>query len=62
MGLIIWIAINVRRLVDLLHYMDDTFGYEYDHVLILYEPYGVYLPSKQAALLTLSDDVGLPHE
>jgi len=61
-GVIIWIAINVWGLADLLHYMDDTFGYEYDHVLVFYEPYGIYLPLKQAALLPLWDDVGLPHE
>jgi len=42
--------------------MDDTFRYEYDHTLIFYEPYNDYLPLKQAALLTLWDDVGLPHE
>jgi len=62
MGLIIWIAINVWGLLDLLHYMDDAFGYEYDHRLVLYKPYNKYLPSKQAALLTLWDEVGLPHE
>jgi len=31
-------------------------------VLVLYEPYSIYLPSKQAALLTLWDDVGLLHK
>ena len=62
MGLIIWITINVWGLLDLLHYMDNAFGYEYDHRLVLYKPYNKYLPSKQAALLTLWDEVGLPHE
>jgi len=62
MGLVIWIAINMQGLADLLHYMDDTFGYKYEHVLVYYKPYNDYLPSKQAALLTLWDDIGLPHE
>ena len=62
MGLIIWISINVWGLEDLLHYMDNTFGYEYDHRLIFYKPYNEYFPSKQAMLLTLWDKVGLPHE
>ena len=62
MGLIIWIAINVCGLLDLLNYMDNVFSYEYDHKLILYKPYNKYFPSKQAVLLTLWDEVGLPHE
>jgi len=62
MRLITWITIHVRGLDDLLHYMDDMFGDEYNHTLVYYEPYNAYYPSKQAALLMLWDDIGLPHE
>ena len=61
MGLVIWIAIHVRNLLD-LHYMDNIFGYEYDPMLVYYTPYNDYLPEKQARLLSLWDEIGLPHE
>jgi len=53
---------NIWGLEDLLHYMDNTFGYEYDHKLIFYEPHNDHFSLKQAALLTLWDDIGLPHK
>ena len=42
--------------------MDDMFWYEYDHMLVFYRPYNDYFSLKQATLLTLWDDVGLPYE
>ena len=59
---ILWVAIHDHRLTDLLAYIDDTFGYEYDPVLDFYEPYNHYMPKKQAALLRIWDQIGLPHE
>jgi len=44
MGLIIWITINVCIFLDLLHYMDNVFGYEYNP--IFYAPYNDYLLAK----------------
>ena len=47
MGLVIWIALHVKNLPDILHYMDDTWSYEMDSSLQLYEPYNELYPSKQ---------------
>ncbi|KAF8580167.1 hypothetical protein K439DRAFT_1265635, partial [Ramaria rubella] len=60
-GLIIWIAIHVIHVTDLLHYMDDTWSYEMNETLTLYEPYESYYPLKQVQLLRLWDILGLPH-
>jgi len=62
MGLISWIGIYVYAIEDLLHYMDDTFTYNTNPALQYYPPYDTYYPSKQCRLLTLWDDIGLPHE
>ena len=62
MGLVIWIAIHMWKLLDLLHYIDDAFRYEYDPMLVYYAPYNNYLLVKQAGLLSLWDKIGLPHE
>ena len=62
MGLISWIGIYVYMIEDLLHYMDDTFTYDMDPILQYYSPYDTYYPSKQCRLLTLWDDIRLPHE
>jgi len=51
MGMIIWIMIHMWKLLNVLHYMDNTFMYEYDPMLIYYAPYNVYLLEKQARLL-----------
>jgi len=42
--------------------MDNAFGYEFDPMLVFYAPYNDYLPAKQAGLLMLWDEVGLPHK
>jgi hypothetical protein len=61
-GLVLWIAINIKAILDLLAYVDDTFGQDSDPHLIYYAPYDTYYPSKQAHLLYLLDDLGIPHE
>ena len=62
MGLVAWIGIYIYKVEDLLHYMDDAFSYDTDPVLQFYAPHDTYYPSKQCRLLTLWDDIGLPHE
>ena len=62
MGLVVWIRIYVYMIEDLLHYMDDSFTYDSDLTLRYYGPHNSYYPSKQCHLLTLWDDIGLPHE
>ncbi|KDQ18910.1 hypothetical protein BOTBODRAFT_28385 [Botryobasidium botryosum FD-172 SS1] len=62
MALVIWGAIHAKGLKDLLHYVDDVFSYELTSDLMYYPPYNKKLPSKQARLLKLWDEIGLPHE
>ncbi|KIJ28302.1 hypothetical protein M422DRAFT_270451 [Sphaerobolus stellatus SS14] len=61
MALVVWIAISIKRIEDLLHYMDDAFGFEMDPILDYYEPYNKYYPKKQVSLLRLWDELNLPH-
>ncbi|KIJ50208.1 hypothetical protein M422DRAFT_159986, partial [Sphaerobolus stellatus SS14] len=61
MALVVWIAINIKHIEDLLHYMGDTFGYEMDPVLEYYAPYDKHYPKKQVVLLHLWDELNLPH-
>src|SRR5882724_4768227 len=62
MGLIAWIGIYVYMIEDLLHYMDDAFSHDTDPVLKIYPPHDTHYLSKQCCLLTLWDDIGLPHK
>ena len=61
-ALVLWVAVHVRGLRDMLHYVDDVFSYEYDEQLVRYEPYDASYPAKQTALLLLFDEIRLPHE
>src|SRR5882724_2017369 len=61
MALVLWIAINVRGIKDLLHYSDDIWSYDPSRTLMRYEPYDDLYPPRQVALLKLWDDIGLPH-
>src|SRR5882724_11377768 len=47
---------------DLLHYMDDAFTYDANPKLEYYALHYTHYPLKQCQLLTLWDDIGLPHE
>lgn len=60
-GLVLWIAVFVWYISELLAYMDDNFGFDADRELTLYEPYGRLLPKKQQRLLLLWDALGIPH-
>ncbi|OBZ71265.1 hypothetical protein A0H81_08358 [Grifola frondosa] len=61
MCLVVWIAV-VRLCIEHLNYVDDSFGFELDSRVEFYLPYRMYLPAKQAKLLCLWDQIGLPHE
>jgi hypothetical protein len=62
MGLVLWIAIRVKSIDGILHYMDDNFGYDDDPDLAFYDKYAEYFPKKQVQLLQLWDELGIPHE
>ena len=62
MGLVLWITIFVKSLPDLFGYIDDNFSFEEEGKVTWYAPYRCYYPSKQAELLCLWDEIGLPHE
>jgi len=47
---------------DMLHYMDNTFKYDANPILEYYAPHNTHYPSKKCQLLTLWDDIGLPHK
>jgi hypothetical protein len=62
MSLVIWIASVITLIENLKVYMDDSFSFELEGSVLLYKPYGTYLPRKQALLLQLWDKLGVPHE
>jgi len=61
-GLVLWIAGFVVFIHDLFAYVDDAFSYEFADRMTFYGPYNKYMPTKQSRLLTLFDDLGIPHE
>lgn len=61
-GLVLWIATNVLGIDDIFHYMDDVFGLDDSQRLEYYAPYDDYFPSKQVALMSFWDEIGVPHE
>ena len=38
MGIVLWIAIHVKQILDLLAYVDDTFSWEFADNLLWYQP------------------------
>lgn len=62
MGLVIWIALNIKLIEGILHYMDDAWGYDDEPNLVYYNKYNDYFPKKQVQLLQLWDELGIPHE
>jgi hypothetical protein len=61
-SLVLWIAVFIKLINDLFAYVDDAFSWEFADRVTFYTPYQKFLPTKQAQLLTLFDDVGVPHE
>ncbi|KZS92196.1 hypothetical protein SISNIDRAFT_401667, partial [Sistotremastrum niveocremeum HHB9708] len=62
MSLVLWIATNVKGILDILAYIDDSFGWDFAHCLEFYAPYNKHYPSRQVQLLKLWDELGIPHE
>lgn len=61
-GLVTWIAKNIRFIADLWTYMDDSFGIDEEDNVVWYHRYERYMPRNQAKLLSLWDELGIPHE
>jgi len=62
MSLVTWIASVFILIEHLKLYMDDSFSFKLEENVLLYEPYGTYLPWKQVLLLELWDKLGIPHK
>ena len=62
MGVVLWIAIHVKQILDLLAYVNDTFSWEFTDNLLWYQPYACSFPVKQTHLLELWHELGIPHE
>ena len=61
MSLVVWIGWNIL-LIHFFVYVDDNFGFERAEALLFHARSGRRLPSQQARLLDLWDDIGLPYE
>ena len=61
-SLVNWIGTEKKSISDLLGYVDDNFSWEFEENKQYYEPYKKYLPTKQARLLELWDELGIPHD
>ena len=57
MGLVFWIAIFVKLLINLFGYIDDNFSFDEEGNVIWYGPYQCYYPAKQSKLLLLWDEI-----
>ena len=62
MGVVLWVTIFVKHLINLFGYIDDNFSFEEEGTVEWYTPYQCYYPTKQAQLLCLWNKIGLPHE
>ena len=61
-SLVTWIGKNEYEIPDLNTYSDDSFGVELAKNLTFYEKYQISMPTSQVKLLTLWDDLGIPHK
>lgn len=61
-SLVLWIGKEEKGLPGVLGYVDDDFSWEFAKKKRFYKPYEKYLPTRQARLLELWDEVGIPHE
>lgn len=61
-GLVTWIARNICEIRDLWTYMDDSFGIDEEGDVIWYSQYEKHMPANQFKLLSLWDELGIPHE
>ena len=61
-SLVNWVGIEKKGVSDLLGYVDDNFGWEFEGKNEYYEPYKKKMPKKQVKLLKLWDEIGIPHD
>ena len=61
-SLVNWIGTEKKNIPDLLGYVDDNFGWEFEDNTKYYKPYKKHLPAKQTRLLKLWDELGIPHD
>jgi hypothetical protein len=61
-SLIAWIAKNRRGINPLITYVDDSSGAAPATETTFYEPYGTDIPTPQASLLALWDELRVPHK
>jgi len=61
-GLVTWIARKVELIEDLWTYMDDSFGIDEEGNVVWYHQYEKYMPTNQVKLLSLWDELGIPHQ
>ncbi|KAJ3503737.1 hypothetical protein NLJ89_g8304 [Agrocybe chaxingu] len=61
-SLVGWIAKMKKGVASMGTYVDDSWGCSLAHNTLLYEPYGKTLPRDQAVLLSLWDELGVPHK
>jgi len=61
-SLVNWIGTEKKNIPDLLGYVDDNFGWEFEGNTKYYKPYNKHLPAKQTRLLKLWDELGVPHD
>jgi hypothetical protein len=52
-GLVLWIGMEVKKIEDLLDYVDDVFSWEFEGHDAWYAPYNKLMPRKQVQLLEL---------
>ena len=60
--LVTWVGKNVCRMTDLKTYSNDSFGVELMRNVTFYKPYYRFMPTNQVKLLTLWDQLGIPHK
>ena len=60
-SLVTWITQHVELIEDIWTYMDDSFSIDKENIL-WYHKYEKYLPANQVKLLSLWDDLGVPHQ
>ena len=62
MSLVLWIAVFERFISNAYLYVDDSFGFDLATSLRSYSPYAKLLPSALVSILTLWDELRIPHE
>ncbi|KAJ7129202.1 hypothetical protein C8R44DRAFT_615205 [Mycena epipterygia] len=61
MGLVLWVAIHFRLILDIFAYVDDLYGWDEEGNSRHYPGYNQMMPAKQVAVLELWDHIGVPH-